>query len=339
MAMSQKQIDELLKDKKNIQATEEQPQIPGKEQKPQKKSSIKPYNFLAPQRYQKEQIKMLDNVFDNFARFVGSQLTSMLRISCSAKIVGITETKFRDYNAQVGDSSLIGIIEFESPENWLDRKLELMLIERPISFAILDYLLGGDGSCYNIEREYTEIEMDILENVIRQFAPPKNNIWNNYAPDMKRNLQMIETNLRMIQSIPADETIVVLDLELEIKGLHGMLQLVFPSPTMDAFLNIFSSKVSSVKKTAEDDELVARKRNILESIKDTPLTVTGVLGTTEIHVQELLELQPGDIFLLNDANREQSVRIKVEDEVWFKGKIGVHKKNYAVKVTETLNHK
>ncbi len=338
MAMSQKQIDELLLDKDNIQA-EAQSSDASKAKNSPKKSVVKPYNFLAPQRYQKEQIKMLDNVFDNFARFVGSQLTSMLRISCTARIVGTTEMKFRDYNTQIGDSSLIGIIEFESPENWPDRKTELMVLERPISFALMDYLLGGDGTCYNIDREYTEIEMDILENIIKQFAPPKNNIWNNYAPDMKRNLQMIETNLRMIQSIPADETIVVLDLELEIKGLHGLLQLVLPSPTMDAFLNIFSSKALAVKKEDEDEELVLRKRNILDSIKDTPLTVTGVLGTTEIQVQELLELQPGDIFLLNDASKDQSVHIKVEDDVWFKGKIGVHKKNYAVKVTETLNHR
>lgn len=339
MVMSQKQIDEMVKDKQaeDEDELEDLPQT-GKPAASRKKRKVKPYNFLAPQKYQKEQLKMLDNIFENFVRFIGSQLTSMLRVSCTAKIEGLEEMKFRDYIAQIGDSSLIGIVEVSSPENGFENKEELMLLDRPISFAIMDYMLGGDGSCYNIDREYTEIELSLMQRLFRQFAPKHNNIWSNYA-EINRNFQMIETNLRMIQSIPIEETIILLKIDLIIKDFHGEMHLCIPASTMDCFLSVFHNKAPKPLKAGEEHEREIRKNAIMGSLKNSDLLVTGVLGTTEIHVQELLDLQPGDIFLLNDAGKDSSVQLQVEGEPWFKGKIGVHKRNYAVKITEALIQK
>ncbi len=334
MALSQKQIDELAKGNKTKTEGAGYP-APSNGFAPLPKN-VKPYNFLNPKRYQREQLKMLDNIFDNMARYYGSQLTSMLRVSCAARVNGIQEMKFKEYNAQVGDYSLIGIIELTSEENNIFGKQELMVLERPISFAIMDYMLGGDGSCYNIDREYTDIEMSLLTRLLSQLAPKHNSVWSNYT-EMERSLEMIETNLRMVQSIGVDETVVIVEFALTIKELHGNLHVCFPAATMDALLGIFHTKSIKASKSEDDEALNQRKQVILDTLKGSTLTVTGVLGTTEIHVQELLDLQPGDIFLLNDASKDTSVSLNVEGSPWFQGKIGVHKKNYAIKITEVLN--
>lgn len=334
MALSQKQIDELAKGNKTKTGGAGSA-VPSDGSAPLPKN-VKPYNFLNPKRYQREQLKMLDNIFDNMARYFGSQLTSMLRVSCTARVNGVQETKFKEYNAQVGDYSLIGIIELTSEENSIFGKQELMILEQPISFAIMDYMLGGDGSCYNIDREYTDIEMSLLTRLLSQLAPKHNSVWSNYT-EMERSLEMVETNLRMVQSIGVDETVVVVEFALNIKDLHGNLHVCFPANTMDALLGIFHTKSLKSSKTEDDEVLNERKQVIMETLKESSLTVTGVLGTTEIHVQELLDLQPGDIFLLNDASKDTSVSLNVEGTPWFQGKIGVHKKNYAIKITEVLN--
>lgn len=334
MALSQKQIDELAKGNKTKTGGAGSA-VPSDGSAPLPKN-VKPYNFLNPKRYQREQLKMLDNIFDNMARYFGSQLTSMLRVSCTARVNSVQETKFKEYNAQVGDYSLIGIIELTSEENSIFGKQELMILEQPISFAIMDYMLGGDGSCYNIDREYTDIEMSLLTRLLSQLAPKHNSVWSNYT-EMERSLEMVETNLRMIQSIGVDETVVVVEFALNIKDLHGNLYVCFPANTMDALLGIFHTKSLKASKTEDEEALNERKQVIMETLKESSLTVTGVLGTTEIHVQELLDLQPGDIFLLNDASKDTSVSLNVEGTPWFQGKIGVHKKNYAIKITEVLN--
>lgn len=337
MAMSQKQIDELLKGNKNKEPVQ-QSDTPTEYAKKTsgKPKTVKPYNFLNPKMYQREQLKMLDNIFDNMARFIGSELTTLLRISCTAKVSKIEEMKFKEYNNVVGDYALIGIVSLNSPEVGISEKQELMILDKHISFAIMDYLLGGDGSCYNIEREYTDIEMAILANLLKQLAPKHNSVWSNYV-DMERKMKMVETSLRMIQSIGVDETIVDLVFELNIKDLHGDLHLCIPADTMDALLGIFSSKALRTNKIEDDESVNERKKQIMDVIKQSSLEVTGVLGTTEIHVQELLDLQPGDIFLLNDNSKDNSVTVNVDGEPWFLGKIGVHKKNYAVKIVDTLN--
>ena len=337
MAMSQKQIDELLKGKKEKEKAEAAEIAASGSDKSQYKS-VKPYNFLNPKRYQKEQLKMLDNIFDNMARFIGSQLTTLLRISCTAKVSEIQEMKFKDYSNIVGEYALIGIIGLTSPDAGITDKQELMIIDKHISFAMMDYMLGGDGSCYNIDREYTDIELAIMTNLLKQLAPKHNSVWTNYV-DMERKMKMIETSLRMIQSISVDETIVDLVFELNIKDLHGNMHICIPADTMDALLGIFHSKAAKSAHAEDDSNSVARKKIIMDTLKQSTLDVTGVLGTTEIHVQELLDLQPGDIFLLNDASKENSVKVNIAGQPWFSGKIGVHKKNYAVKITDTLNSK
>lgn len=336
MALSQKQIDELAKgNKTKTKAGGTGFTAPSDGSAPLPKD-VKLYNFLNPKRYQREQLKMLDNIFDNMARYFGSQLTSMLRVSCTARVSDVQEMKFKEYNARIGDYSLIGIVELTSEENNIFGKQELVILEQPISFAIMDYMLGGDGSCYNIEREYTDIEMSLLTRLLSQIAPKHNSVWSNYT-EMERSLEMVETNLRMIQSIGVDETVVIVEFALTIKDLHGNLHICFPANTMDSLLEIFHAKSLKISKTEDDETFNVRKQAIMETLKESSLTVTGVLGTTEIHVQELLDLHPGDIFLLNDAGKDTSVSLNIDDMPWFRGKIGVHKKNYAIKITEVLN--
>ena len=120
-------------------------------------------------------------------------------------IVQTEEEEYRDFNNALNDSVLAGVMSIDSNTVKLNFKQFIIEIARPLSFSIIDRLLGGDGSCYNIERDYTDIELSLMRHLFAQICGQLNNAWSNYG-DFSHQLDLIETNSRLIQFIPPDET-------------------------------------------------------------------------------------------------------------------------------------
>lgn len=324
--LSQTQIDELLGNlqsgETNLREIEEQSSI-----------KVKDYDFRSPKKFTKEQLKTLDNIFDNFIKFIELQFSSMLRVGCEMEIVQIEEEEFRDYNNALNDSVLMGIINMDSKETHDDSKQFIIEVARPLSFCIIDRLLGGDGSYYDLDREYTEIELSLIEYMFGQITQQLTNVWRNYG-EVIHQLDMIETNSRLTQFISPDETTVIIVIETIIGDLKGNINICLPANVLEFIFKLFDMKHVK-EKTKQDVEQENKRKNILmQSLQGAPLTVTGVLGETEIKLQELLSLQKGDVLLLNKAVKDGSVDIKIEDVPWFTATMGKKKKNYAVRIED-----
>lgn len=343
--LSQKQIDKMAKTMKNrgdnasIKKQAKDVNI-SKEELTLKKShkDITVYDFTSPKRYTREQLKILDNIFDNIERLISLKLSGMLRVNCSGEVVDTAEGEYKQYIDSLDDLVLVGVVNISSAEQHIDGKQFLIQIERQLSFSIIDRMLGGDGSCYNIQRDYTDIEMSLLERLFLQILPQFSSAWGTYA-EMSHELESIETNSRTIQSLNQEETVVLLEMELTIKDISGKVTVCIPSGTMDVMIKVFESKYAKNVKKGDIKQEENRKARVMGAIKKSTLAVTGVLGQTEIQLQELLDLQQGDIFLLNKATKDKSVSVHVEGEPWFTGQIGVYKKNYAVKIDKVTLQK
>ncbi len=322
--LSQKQIDELLG---NLQSGE----MDLKEIEEQSLIKVKDYDFRSPKRFTREQLKSLDNIFSNFIKFFELQLTSMLRVGCVMEIVQIEEEEFRDYNNALNDSVLMGIIGIENDEISEDDNQFIIEIARPLSFSIIDRLLGGDGSYYNLSREFTSIEISLIEHMFHQVTQQLTNVWRNYG-EVGHHLEMIETNSRLIQFISPEETTVIIVIETVIEGLKGNINVCLPTKVMEFLLKLFDMKYVKERTRQDFDQENKHKTMIMHSLRDAPLTVTGVLGETEINLQELLSLQKGDVLLLNKEVKDGSVDIKIEDLPWFTATMGKNKNNYAVRI-------
>ena len=59
------------------------------------------------------------------------------------------------------------------------------------------------------------------------------------------------------------------------------------------------------------------------------------LGAVEISLEDLYNLHVGDVIDLNKP-KESHVALYVEKQPWFIGRLGVHKKNMAVKIEKRI---
>lgn len=327
--MTQKQIDELLGNLQSggmdINQIEDDTAT----------KKYKEYDFRTPKRINREQTKLLDSIFENFARLFALQVSSMVRTSCEAEVVQLEEQQYYEFSNALSDSVLIGCFDLQK-ENVNDDTQLIMEVSKPLSYSIIDRLLGGSGEGYNIEKDYTDIELAILEYMFQKASTVFSNAWSNYI-DIQAGYSMIETNSRMIQTIAPDETVIIIVIEFTMKNLKEKINICLPSDALNLIFKSFDTKFARVSKKTDTEGDRQRKDFIMESLTEAPLTVKGILGETEIKLQDLLNLQVGDIMTLDTPSNGDTINVTVDDVPWFTGVMGVKKKKYAVKVGKLLN--
>ena len=296
---------------------------------------VKEYDFLSPKKFTREQIRFLENIFENFSRRFSSQLSGLLRLNCQAEVLQVEEEEFREFSNALNDSVLLPVLGLHSEEYKIDDKQILMEMSRPISFCIIDRMMGGNGSGYQIDRDYTEIEISLMEYLFKQITVLLKDAWSNYV-NVNFSLDSIETNSQMIQFIQPDDSVAIVVVQMELNDLKGNLNICLPASSLEEIFKRFDSKYVKASKKDDPKEIQQRRENILTTLKDTALTVSAILGQTDATLKDLLELQRGDIIPLDTPVSRGSVIVKVEKLDWFRGTVGTKKKNYAVKIEKVI---
>ena len=296
---------------------------------------VKEYDFLSPKKFTREQIRFLENIFENFSRRFSSQLSGLLRLNCQAEVLQVEEEEFREFSNALNDSVLLPVLGLHSEEYKIDDKQILMEMSRPISFCIIDRMMGGNGSGYQIDRDYTEIEISLMEYLFKQITVLLKDAWSNYV-NVNFSLDSIETNSQMIQFIQPDDSVAIVVVQMELNDLKGNLNICLPASSLEEIFKRFDSKYVKASKKDDPKEIQQRRENILTTLKDTALTVSAILGQTDVTLKDLLELQRGDIIPLDTPVSRGSVIVKVEKLDWFRGTVGIKRKNYAVKIEKVI---
>jgi flagellar motor switch protein FliM len=119
---------------------------------------------------------------------------------------------------------------------------------------------------------------------------------------------------------------------VELENANGTITLVIPYSTIEPIKQKLSSGFQ-VESDQTDKTLWASI--IQEQLIETDVDIKVDLGTTEITLQELMNLKPGDVISLDqDANGEFDVQ--VEGSRKFKGFYGINHGSVAVQVTKKI---
>ncbi|WP_312831605.1 flagellar motor switch protein FliM [Sedimentibacter saalensis] len=323
--LSQSQIDELLNnlssgdvDIKEIEANEKK---------------VKEYDFRSPKKITKETIKLLKGIYEGYCRMLSSRLTSMLRLMCDVTVEQVEESIFHEYNNALDDYVLMGLVNVGYPDDSVSDSQILMDISKPLSFVIIDRLLGGSGEEYENLRDYTDIELSLLGNMLKQVVPMMGVSWESTI-ELKTELAKIETNSRFIQSINYNDTVVIVVLNVALNESTGKITICIPSSIIGEVMkkaNLFSK----TNKKKMDQSVEEQKEIIMDSIKSSKLTITGVLGKAQATLKDIVDMQVGDLIILDKAVNSY-VDVNVDGEKWFEGTWGTKKNKGVIKIKNII---
>ncbi|MBQ5990688.1 MAG: flagellar motor switch protein FliM [Oscillospiraceae bacterium] len=330
-ALSQHQIDELFESLNNKDDDDES-DVKKKEKR------IKNYNFKMPQKFTKEDLKLIRDIYEQYSRLIASYITGITRLYCHAKVLHVEEQKYYEFNNSLEDYVMMGVVglHFENSDI-MDAECTIQF-SNAITFSLIDRLMGGPGNAFEISRDFTEIEVSVIRTILEKMAVFLQEAWSGYI-EISPTLSRIETNARLTKSIAPDEVIVIATLEIELNKRKSLMTISIPAINMEEIMTNFSQRYTSEasRRVVDDEKRQEQRSSILKGVKNSKLTMTTVLAETQIDLSDVLSLRINDIIPL-DVPITQNAKVKINNVQWFTAKPGISNNKKAIKIIDICNN-
>ncbi len=323
--LSQSQIDALLNSfsaegSKAFEEIEEQAREP----------KIKNYDFKMPKKFTKEQLKVIDGIFENYSRMLSSFLTGLMRIYCKVEVLQIEEQLYYEFNNALPDYVMMSMVNLGITDDDVMETSCIMQVSNPIVMSMMDRLMGGAGDYADQNRDYTEIEVALYSTVLNKMAALLKEPWGTYI-DINPSVTTIETNARVMQSISPDEVVILVVLEIELKGIKNTMTFCIPAMNLESIMSKFGDRYSRTTKKLDPKKEKERRVSLLDAIRDSDLQIDAVLCETKLDLYDVLTMQVNDVIPLN-MPIDRNVTVKIGNNLWFDGKLGIKNNKKAVKI-------
>ena len=322
--LSQSQIDELLNRMKSGTLDDST--------KEKEEERAKEYDFSSPKKFTKDQLKSLNTLYENFSRVLAIYLTGILRNICDIEVVQVEEQRYHEFNNALPDSTLIGLISLNSEGNDYDGSTLIMQLPTNFGFLMIDRLMGGMGEVYAPEREYTEIELSLIDLVMSNMNKQIEETWSKFFP-LKTTLLRVETNGRMLQAYSQQDVVVIVSLEVKSDSFNGMFNICMPAENLEQVIDSLSVKYAHSVRHQNPEREQKKRELLLGYIKESDLTVEAILNEFKMSLSDISLLQPGDVIDLN-KKIDSPITVNVEDVSWCTAIMGEINQKKALKLVE-----
>lgn len=323
--LSQNEIDELLA----ALSTGEVDVSEIEEEKKERK--VRKYDFSRPDKFAKDQLRTLEIIHENFSRLLNNFLSGYLRTYIEVDVISVQSLIYTEFSNSISNPAILGIVDFAPFNGQI-----IIDVSADIANAMIERVLGGTGKSTTNSKEnrtLTEIEMTLLRNILIKFINLLKEPWGNIV-ELRPKLENIETNAQFAQIVSPAESVALITFNLHIGENEGMVNICIPHFVIEPILPSLSSRLWFA--TSNKREMTDEERGAMElGISQSKINMTAVVGSSNITVSELMNLQKGDIILLN-KRIEDPIEIYVENQIKFRAKPGVKKKNVAIMITELV---
>ncbi|MCR4797246.1 MAG: flagellar motor switch protein FliM [Lachnospiraceae bacterium] len=318
--LSQSEIDNLLQALNSGEVDVE-------EIKKAPEKTVKDYDFARPSKFSKEHLRTLEIIYDNYGRLLSTNLPIYLRKNIQVEVMNSEAVTYMEFSNALSNPVLLGIIDFEPLKGNI-----IMEMATKLGYAMIDRMLGGEGEPLEKTREFSEIELLIIERIMTSCVELMREPWENVL-DINPRLNRIETNPQFAQIISPSEMIAIVTINIKIGEVEGLINLCLPYITLEPVMDKLNTKFwySNMQDKAEDEF----SGDIEALITKAQVPITAVLGSSRISVADFGAIQPGDIIRL-DRKVDDELDIYVGDIKKFTALPGSSGKNYAVRVTSVI---
>ena len=318
--LSQSEIDNLLKQLSDGDLDVDQ--IQGEDEK-----QVKNYDFSRPTKFSKEHLRTLEIIFEHYSRLVSTNLPVYLRKNVQVSVASSETVTFSEFSNALSNPSVLGIINFAPLNGNI-----IIEIATNLCYAMLDRMLGGSGRPLEKSRDFSDIELTILQKLLVMFTQLLREPWKNVV-DISPVLSRLETNPQFAQVIAPSDMIAIVTLNMKIGDVEGMLNICLPFFTLEDVMDKLNTKYWFSTMQENHDE---HYEEYIESmIRRVDVPIKAVLGKSTISVSDFLNLQVGDCIRL-DSRVDTDMEVYVGNIKKFTALPGTEKDSYAVQITSVI---
>ena len=325
--LSQSQIDALLNSMRSGGGESQ-----AEEKKPEKK--YRKYDFTTPRKFTKDRIKMLNGIFENYTRVIGSRLNAQLRTTGEFEVESIEEQKFFEFNNALTEGDVLAMVDVTIQSRdaggapILAQDPVMVYLSTSTALGMMDKMMGSEGE--NVRDvpsgyTYTDLELQLYEHLMRDIVGLMGNSWENYVP-ITFDYNRTEVNPTLVQLLNLDETVVLVDMKMQFGNSEGRMSIVLPGSVLTSIFGEVNRESMGRKVASEDNS-----EEIFDQLRDSTLEIVAELGDTQLSLSDIYHLSVGDVLDLG-RSKDSPVFLEIGGYQWFTGRMGVHKKNMAIKI-------
>ncbi|WP_221030035.1 flagellar motor switch protein FliM [Actomonas aquatica] len=286
---------------------------------------VEDYDFRNPVFLTEVELRRLRLIHEEFIRYLQAKLSLVLRMEFSlkmAKLTTLTYTKFCEGLPnpthlclfKVDPLTGVGVLDFNTR----------------LALTVVDRLLGGRGHSVKAERYLTEIEISLLEDVIKEILDQWCHQWK-WDKEMHPHLIGHETNGRFLQTSPRDAIVLLLSMEAAFGDCSEQITIGVPYYMIEPMVKSIHAR------RAKDTQPVTV--HIPEAMsplcEHITMPVRAEWPAFETSLRELLALRPGDLLQLPTKITEET-HITLNGTPKFVGQVGLEGDHVAVTLTKNL---
>ena len=318
--LSQSEIDNLL-------AALSSGEIDADEVNSADEKQEKDYDFKRPTKFSKEHLRTLEIIFEHYGRLLSTSMPVYLRKSVQVAVTSSETVIFSEFSNSLSNPVILGIVDFQPLGGTI-----LIELASQLGYAMIDRMLGGAGDPLEKSREFTEIEMTIIEKMMVIFMQLMREPWKNVV-DINPMMERIETNSQFAQIIAPNDMIAIVTLNIKIGDVEGFMNVCLPFFTLESVMDKLNTKFWYANMQEQSNENFEEYIEAL--IKRVNVPVKAVLGQTSISVTDFVNLQVGDIIRL-DTEVEQDLTVYVGNIKKFTALPGTSRDKNSVRVTSVI---
>ena len=321
--LSQSEIDELLN---TLMAGDSAPASEDSDGLP--KVKIKEYDFRTANRFPKEQMRTFQVVFETFSQLFSSKLSSVLRVSCECEVLSIEECSYSEFNNSLPVPVILAVMEAPPMYGSL-----IAQMSPEFAYMIISRLFGGVTTGEN-SKQFTEIELALVERVLRQAVTVFDEAWDKVF-ELSTLIDRIETSSQFAQITAPNEPVAVIILSIKMGEETGLMSVCIPHTAIEPVAQQLNTRMWYSSGLRDDHKSEERTAILSAKILQTPIPMTAFFDQTTATVSDIVNLQIGDVIKL-EHGVDQPLTIRIHHIPKFRATVGTMGAKYALQIVDVI---
>ena len=245
----------------------------------------------------------------------------------------VQERRYYEYVNSLNENDMVTLVDAIIPENTKNMVPLMMYVTPGMVITLIERMLGGGEDVVKVKDgyRYSDVEIALYKRVLSYLIQALKDGFANYI-NIDFKAQRMEDNPSMIQDVGLDETVVIVHLNVDVTGLAvERIKICLPGTLLENIFQVIDSRKHIARGYAFEDN----RETILDNIRQSQLSLTGQLGTVFLDLSDIYHLRVGDVIDMSKG-KDKEVKLFVEKQPWFTGKMGVYKKNVAIRINRRL---
>lgn len=263
--------------------------------------SVQAYDFRSPVFLTPGELRRLRIRHEEFVRGLSASISLYLRMEFLLQMSKLETISYRNMLESLPVPSHLTLFRLNPLHG-----ICLLDISPRLGLTMIDRMLGGPGHSVKNEREFTDIEKEVLQNVIGLVLKEYAGSWLRYQ---KLDWEIVEheNTARFLKIVEPDEVMLFLEMEARFGDCVSSLRLIIPYQTIE---NLVEQIMKEISQDQIKSPALGLPSNLAAPLYSVPVPVSAHWNGFSISLRELRNLSIGDTLWL-EPSKCQSATVQL----------------------------